>query len=143
MKVLVAALMLSTGCSWMATSKPRPLRPGELPTCTTSRLAPGLDTYQAVGNGLVGVMALSAVGEETDSDLFAMIAATTLITGAVFAASAVHGFRVTRACREQHAAVTRSWVTPSLPFEPVEAEPVEIEREVDIKIRERIRVRPH
>ena len=98
----LAVATLFTGCSWAFSRPPRQnLQTGTV-DCSESRLAPGWDAYQAVGNGLVGMMGLAYAGDsmnDNDGGLFALIGVTGLALAVAHGVSASYGFRNARECR--------------------------------------------
>ena len=55
---IAVALLVFSGCSWMAMARPpaTPVEPAPPASCTTSRLAPALDTAGALLVGVPGVV---------------------------------------------------------------------------------------
>lgn len=153
MKHIAAALVAAQlgGCSYMFSHPPAPVRPGHpVEPCSSSRLAPAIDTYQAVGNGILALTMLSLT-EDSSSMNGDSMAATMGVLGLAFAgihgASAIYGFKQARACREQQAYLfaPQPVVVPVVPAEEeVPLEAVEIEEETDIHttIKTRTRIRP-
>lgn len=98
---LIAACLLScfaTGCSWLFVDKAPPnhaqLRYFD---CTSSKIAPVLDTVEAVGGSLAA--GIIASDSSYGSDKAAGVAVE-IGLAAVFAASAIYGYTATSDCRD-------------------------------------------
>ena len=93
----------STGCSFIFTKGPQPeLQPP--PQCTTSNVAPILDSTGAALSGLIGLISLGGAACSGDSCYWnksasAWTAVAFLATAGLLTTSAVVGFNRTAACR--------------------------------------------
>jgi hypothetical protein len=84
-------------------------------------VAPAVDAYFAASSVGTGLLALGLGAEDDGSggDAFRAAGALSLVAGALFTASAIHGFKQRRACNELKLAVG-----PPLPAEPSSTRPV-------------------
>lgn len=160
--VLAASTLAVSGCSW-AFSRP-PQRPSQQSRhyasapCRPGYVAPVIDTWQAVGSGILTLYMLGHMSG-SEADTFGALAAVTAGSTAVWGASASYGFKQARACRELRAELARTapapmWIAPGVPAEPPIAPspqvepPIIIEHDVDvddeqIEVRTRVRRSTH
>ncbi|HEY5950187.1 MAG TPA: hypothetical protein VIV40_32045, partial [Kofleriaceae bacterium] len=109
----VALLVVLGGCSMFFTSSPEPEKP-----CNTSEAAPIADGAFA---GLYAVGAVAAIQESATGSDETAAAILSVAAGALFAASAVHGFNNIGQCRrhqqelydDQQAEAARPVATPT------------------------------
>ncbi len=159
--MLAASTLALSGCSWAFSRPPERPQPSHgahvSALCRPSYAAPVIDTWQAVGSGILTLYMLSHMSG-SEADTFGALAAVTAGNTALWGASASYGFKQARACRELRDELTRRtpvpmWIAPSVPGEPPIAPgpqvepPIVIEQDVDIddeqiEVRTRVRRRP-
>jgi hypothetical protein len=98
-----AALLAVSGCSFVFTSSPGPVAPGELPVCTTTYASVIADAIGAVPafvvGGYLGVVSLEGNGKNDAGDDIALrIAVPALALGVGFAIAAIYGAHAVGAC---------------------------------------------
>jgi hypothetical protein len=148
--LVAAALLATSGCSFMFSRPPRPYTPGApLPRCENRNIAPALDTTQAIGAGILALATLSHASNgqyASEADTFGLLGALFAAESGVFAWSASYGFKHARACREQRDDIARNgtmWIAPgaaahgppgglSVPAPGADSWPPEVEQHVDV-----------
>lgn len=95
-------IALLAGCSFALTHAPARGEP-----CPSSVPA-GVDTYMAASSGVSAAIAMSVQDDSVAEPAFRAAAIVTAVLAAGFVASASHGFREVRACREQRARDARA-----------------------------------
>lgn len=115
MKHVAISVALLSGCSWLVTRAP------DSPHAPCPSRAPAVyDTIQVVGGGAIALGAFTddEVRMPVDPDFFSKLA---LATGAVFAASAYHGFSTVSHCEAR-----RVPEPEPLPL------PIDVEQQIDV-----------
>lgn len=132
MKQAAIVALFATGCSWMFSRPPN----RSAPSCAPSYAAPALDTYQAIGGGVLALWAFGHASDDqysSEADTFGLIGAVLAAETTLYALSARYGFEQARACRELRVerAGEPQWIAPSMPAE-APMPPIEVEQHVDV-----------
>ncbi len=116
----VAGVLIASGCSFATVRGPRPNATGLSARCTTSQLAPTLDTtsgltIMALGGLMVLLSSFRGVGTTPDDEAFNRLERRGLIVGLAglpLVASGIYGFKTTSSC---HAASFNPFAPRSSP----------------------------